>query len=194
MEKIENGKYVEMVYDLYKINPDGSEELVHQVDEDEPEALVYGVVRGLVAPLEKDIAGKSAGDKFDVTATAEEAFGERSDEYISELDKSVFEVDGKFDDEMVKVGSSLPMMTADGMRIIGTVIDITPTVVRMDFNHPLAGYPVRFKGSIKSVREATEQELQMAAGSGCCGGGCGCDSGCGGCGSDDSGCCGGCNS
>lgn len=36
MEKIEPGKYVEMVYDLYVVEPDG-EKLVHQVDAEAPE-------------------------------------------------------------------------------------------------------------------------------------------------------------
>ena len=36
MEKIEPGKYVEMVYDLYSVEPQG-ETLVHQVDADDPE-------------------------------------------------------------------------------------------------------------------------------------------------------------
>lgn len=185
--KIEPGKYVEIVYDLYKINPDGSEELVHQVDPDDPEAFIYGIVQGLVAPLEKDLRGKAQGDAFDIVASPEEGFGERSDEYISELDKNLFEVDGKFDDEMVKVGNSLPMMTADGMRIVGTVLEVTPTTVKMDFNHPLAGSAVRFKGSVKTVRDASEDEIRMATSGGCCGGGCGSDeASCGG------GCCGGC--
>lgn len=194
MEKIENGKYVEIVYDLYKINPDGSEELVHQVDPERPEAIIYGVLQGVVAPLEKDLAGKHEGDSFDVTASPEEGFGERSDEYISQLDRSVFEVDGKFDSEMVREGNALPMMTADGMRIMGTVVKVTPEVVVMDFNHPLSGFPVRFKGSVKTVRSATEDELRMASG------GCGCSGGCGGgcnegCGDSacDSGCCSSCN-
>lgn len=171
MEKIEPGKYVELTYDLYKINPDGTEELVHQSDEKDPEAFIYGITRGLVAPLESEIEGKEAGTEFDVTATAEQAFGNRSDEYVAELEKEVFEVDGKFDDEMVKPGNALPMMTADGMRIIGTVLEVTPTQVKMDFNHPLAGSDVRFKGKVLSVRDATADEIKMAQGGGC---GCGC--------------------
>ncbi len=171
MEKIEPGKYVEIIYDLYKVNPDGTEELVHQSDEKEPESFIYGLVRGLVAPLEADILGKEEGAEFDVKATAEEAFGERSDEYVAELEKEVFSVDGKFDDEMVKVGNALPMMTADGMRIIGTVLEITDKHVKMDFNHPLAGSDVRFKGKVLKVRDASPEEIKMVQG-GC---GCGCD-------------------
>ena len=185
MEKIEPGKYVELVYDLYKVNPDGTEELVHQSDNENPENFIYGITQGLVAPLEKDIEGKKAGDAFDVTAKPDEAFGPRSDEYIAELEKEVFEVDGKFDSEMVKVGNALPMMTADGMRILGTVLEVTPTQVKMDFNHPLAGATVRFKGKVLNVREASPEEIQMIQG------GCGCHGGCHGgdcsdsCGCDD---------
>lgn len=173
MEKIQPGKYVELVYDLYKVNLDGTEELVHQTDAENPENFIYGLTRGLVEPLEKDIEGKQAGDTFDVTAGPDQAFGQRSDEYIAELEKEVFEVDGKFDSEMVKVGNALPMMTADGMRIMGTVLEVTPTQVKMDFNHPLAGDTVRFKGKILNVREASPEEIQMIQG-GC---GCGCHGG-----------------
>lgn len=183
MEKIEPGKYVELSYDLYKVNADGSEELVHQTDDEHPESFIYGITRGLVAPLEKDIEGKTDGEAFDVKATADEAFGERSDEYVAELEKDVFNVDGKFDSEMVRKGATLPMMTSDGMRIVGTVLDVTDTHVKMDFNHPLAGYAVRFKGKVLKVREANPEEIKMAQGGGC---GCGCshedcgdDCGCG---------------
>lgn len=191
MEKIEPGKYVEIVYDLYKVNPDGTEELVHQSDENDPENFVFGLTRGLVAPLEADIMGKEEGAEFDVVATPEQAFGERSDEYVAELEKEVFFVDGKFDDEMIKVGNAVPMMTADGMRILGQVMEITDKHVKMDFNHPLAGASVRFKGKVKKVREATQDEISMVQGDGCCG--CGHDHG--DCGHDDhaseGSCCGG---
>lgn len=172
MEKIEPGKYVEITYDLYEIAPDGSETLVHQVDAEDPERLVIGVTPGLVEPLEKALNGLAKGDGFDVRASADEAFGQRSDEYIMELEKEIFVVDGKFDSEMVRPGEVLPMVTADGFRVQGRVLDVTDKFVKMDFNHPLAGMPVRFSGKVLTVREATPEELKPA---GC---GCGCSGGC----------------
>ena len=59
------------------------------------------------------------------------------------------------------------MMTSDGYRINGLVVDVTDDEVEMDFNHPLAGEDVRFKGSIITVRDATPEELQPAHGCGC---------------------------
>ncbi|MDE5744511.1 MAG: peptidylprolyl isomerase, partial [Paramuribaculum sp.] len=59
--------------------------------------------------------------------------------------------------------------------------EVTDTKVKMDFNHPLAGKDVRFKGKILTVRDATPEELQPAHGCGCgcdhgsCGDDCGCE-------------------
>lgn len=189
MEKIEPGKYVELGYDLYAIEPDGTETLVHQTNDEDPEKIVFGVTRGMIVPLEKAIEGLKAGDKFNVTATAEEAFGKHDPEQVVELDREVFLVDGKFDDEMIKAGAIVPMMTADGYRINGVVKEVTDSKVMMDFNHPLADKAVRFDGKIIAVREATEEDIrpfQGGCGCGSCGeggdcsdGSCGCEGGCG---------------
>ncbi|MDE6264344.1 MAG: FKBP-type peptidyl-prolyl cis-trans isomerase [Paramuribaculum sp.] len=186
MEKIQPGKYVELGYDLYEVTPDG-EKLVHQTDIEDPEKIIFGVTRGMIRPLEIAIDGLEAGGEFDVTVKADEAFGPRDPEQIVTLEKEIFEVDGKFDDNTIKPGAALPMMTADGYKITGIVTEVTDKDVKMDFNHPLAGKDVRFKGKILAVRDATPEELQPAHGCGCgcdhdsCGDDCGCDhsEGCG---------------
>ena len=136
MEKIKPGKYVEITYDLYQINPDGTEKLVHQVDPEDPEKFVFGVTRGMIEPLEKALDGMEPGATYDVTAKADEAFGPYDIEQIVTLEKDIFMVDGKFDAEMVKPGALVPMMTADGFRINGLVKEVTDKEVVMDFNHP----------------------------------------------------------
>lgn len=178
MEKIKPGKYVELGYDLYEVTPNG-DVLVHQTDTEDPEKIIFGVTQGMIRPLEEAIDGLEAGGEFDVKVSAAEAFGPYDPEQIATLEKDIFEVDGKFDAEVIKPGASLPMMTADGYRINGKVLEVTDTQVKMDFNHPLAGKDVRFKGKILAVRDATPEELQPAHG--CCGchsDGCGCDDGC----------------
>ncbi len=166
MEKIQPGKYVELGYDLYEVTPAG-ETLVHQTDAQDPEKIIFGVTPGMIRPLEKAIEGLEAGGEFDVTVKAAEAFGPHDPDQVARLEKDVFAVDGKFDSEMVKKGAVLPMMTSDGYRINGLVVDVTDDEVEMDFNHPLAGKDVRFKGSIITVRDATPEELQPAHGCGC---------------------------
>ena len=186
MEKIKPGKYVEVGYDLFCIEEDGKETLIHQTDAEDPECFIFGVTRGLIVPLEKDLDGKAVGDTFDVVAKPDEAYGEYDPEQVATLENDIFMVDGKFDSEMITIGAHVPMMTADGFHITGVVKDITGEQVIMDFNHPLAGKSVRLKGSIITVRDATPEELQPSCGCGCgcdhdhhdCNDGCGCGDGC----------------
>lgn len=187
-ETIKSGKYVELVFDLYKIEANGKETLVHEVTAEEPERIVFGLTQGVIKPLEKALEGLGVGDSYDVTASADEAFGHHNPEEVLELDREVFEIDGKFDDEHIRKGVRLPMMTADGQRIEGLVVDVTDKYVKMDFNHQLVDCDVRIKGTVHAVRDVTDEDLRPAGGCGCgcgCQGGCGdngCDSGCGGCG------------
>lgn len=192
METIKPGKYVELGYDLYELTPNGPK-LVHQTDIDDPEKIIFGVTAGMIQPLEKAIEGLAPGGEFNVDVKAAEAFGPHDPEQVVTLDRDIFMVDGKFDDEMIKVGEYVPMMTADKYRINGLVTEVTDTNVKMDFNHPLAGKDVRFSGKILTVRDATPEELQPAHSCGGCCGGCGDDNCCGGdngagCGDNSCGC------
>lgn len=185
MDKIENKKYVEMAYELYEV--DGTqEELMLSMTRENPEHFVFGDDTMLPA-ICNAVRGLSAGDTFDFVVTPETGFGERRDEMIKELPRDMFETDGKFDAKHVYVGAAITMMTAEGYPAPGMVLDVNDKAVTVDFNHPMAGSTMHFKGEILLVRDATEAELNPSCG-GCggCGGG-GCDSG--GCG----GCSGGCN-
>lgn len=168
--KIKPGKYVELTYDLYQTEQGAEPRLVHQSDPSDPEKIIFGVTQGVIEPLEAALDGLSEGDKFEVNATAEQAFGPYDPEHVVTLERDIFVVDGKFDDEVVKVGNAVPMMTADGFRMMGLVKEVTPEKVVMDFNHPLAGKDILFKGQVVTVRDATEEELHPQAS--CCGGGC----------------------
>ena len=180
--KIENGKYFEISYKLYRVNKDGSETLVHEVTADDPDRAVAGLTLGFVEALEEELQGKEKGYKFDFYAEPEKGFGPYSEEEVYTIPRDHFLVDGKFDEEMFTPGALIPLMTPDGYRIDGTVVRLTPDAVVLDLNHPLAKDRVHYKGSVELVREPTEEELHPAHGCGCgchhegegCGDGCGC--------------------
>lgn len=172
MEKIQQGKFVSITYDLYKLDDKG-ETLVHQIEAEHPEAILYGLTPGVLPALEKAIFSLSAGDRFGFEADPDDAFGDYDPEQVLHLERSVFEIDGKFDSEMVRRGNAIPMMTPNGYRVMGTVIDVTDEAVVMDFNHPLAGKRVRFSGRIVEVRDATPDEINAVSGRHHCG--CGCE-------------------
>lgn len=166
-EKIEPGKYFEIEYKLYRVNPDGTETLVHEVAADEPDRAIQGLTLGFVEALDAELLGKSAGDTFDFVATPEKAFGPYTEEEIYDVPKDRLTVDGKFDEEMFTPGALIPLMTPDGYRIDGQVVSVGSDSVKLDLNHPLAKDKVHYVGKVLAVRDPKPEELQPAHGCGC---------------------------
>lgn len=180
--KISDNKYVTLTYDLHV--GEGEElELMEQATIERPLEFIYGT-NSMLDAFEKQIDGLAAGDVFSFTLSPEEAYGDYDDSRIIELPKNIFEVDGKIDEEMLFEGNTLPMMDASGNRLVGSVVSIGESQVTMDFNHPLAGEIMHFKGTVMGVRDATAEEIAALFSSG----GCGCGSGgCGSCGDEGEG-------
>lgn len=185
--KITANKSVSAEYELYVDGEvEGELELMEKATMEQPLSFVYGV--GMMLPkFEENLFGMQVGDKFDFVINNEDAYGPYDDESVLDLDRTIFEIDGKLDEEMIFEGNVVPLMDGDGNRINAQIVSISDSHVKVDLNHPLAGENLHFKGSILEVREASEKELAALMGGGCgCGSG-GCGSGCGdnGCGSED---------
>lgn len=183
--KISKNSYVSL---SYKLTVDGN--VVEDVKADAPLDFIFGV--GMLLPqFESNVDNKVVGDKFAFTLTPTEAYGEFIADAVVELPKSIFEVEGKIDSEVVYTGAVLPMMDNEGNQMYGQVESIGEENIKMNFNHPMAGKTLNFEGEVVGVREATDADMAkfMPQGGGCscgcndeaCGcedGGCG-DSGCG---------------
>ena len=154
---VEKNKVVSLIYELRVDGTNG--EIVEELNESRPLTFIYG--SGMLLPkFENNINGLAVGDNFDFELKCEEAYGSVVNEAIVDIPKHVFAVDGKFDDKLVQVGHSIPMMDGEGNRLNGVVLNVEDETVKMDFNHPLAGDDLYFKGKIVEIREATEEELQ----------------------------------
>ena len=182
--KITNNAVVNAEYELYVDGENGELELMERATSEQPLNFIYGI--GMMLPkFEQNLNGLETGDSFDFTISNEEAYGPYDDEAVIELERAVFEIDGKLDEEMVVEGNVVPLMDSEGNRLQDQVVSVNDTHVTVDLNHPLAGENLHFKGKVIEVREATEEELNALLGGG---GGCGCGGNCGdGCG-DDCGC------
>lgn len=169
---IEKDKVVSVTYEL-KLAGKGSE-LVEKVNSNKPLQFLLG--HGNLLPrFEENLTGLKVGDGFDFVLSSEEGYGNIAQEAIVELPKTVFMVDGELDDNLLTVGNVVPMMDQGGNRFNGKVIDVSAEMVKMDFNHPLAGESLHFKGEVVDVREATAEEIthgHIHQQSSC---GCGCD-------------------
>ena len=134
----------------------------------------------------ENLSGLAGGDTFDFSLTPEQAYGERNEDHVMELPKHIFEIDGKFDSEHIKEGETVPMMSSDGNRMNGSVLEVKDDIVVMDFNHPLAGEMLHFSGEVIDVHDPTEEEITELNRlmSGGCGGCCDCGDDACGCGDD----------
>lgn len=176
---IEKDRMVSLTYTLRELNSDGV--VIEDVDESNPLKFLFGAGQ-MLQEFEANIEKMKSGDSFEFALSPDQAYGERREDLIVDIPKQVFEVNGKFDDEICKVGNQVPMADAQGRRLMGVVTEIRDDAVSMDFNHPMAGVNLFFTGGIVEVREATDEEINMyyGGGDGCstCGSHSSCDGHC----------------
>ena len=192
---METSKYITVAYKLYTIE-DGERDFTEEATAEHPFQFISGLGLTLEA-FENQLKDLKAGDKFDFTIASADAYGEYDEDHVIDLPKDIFLVDGKFDDTRIKEGAVVPLLTAEGQHINGSVVEVKDDVVVMDMNHPLAGCDLNFVGEVVTNRPATNEELaemarMMSGGCGGCGGGCCGDGDCGDGGCGDGGCGSGC--
>lgn len=189
MMETKGNKYIAVAYKLYTVNGE-KKEAVEETDIEHPFQFISGF--GIAHPeFEKNVVNLEKGATFEFEVPVEKAFGVRSDEHILDLERSVFSINGHFDHEHIYPGAIVPMQNEDGNRFQAKVLEVGADSVKMDFNHPYAGYDLFFKGVVIESREATNDEIQgminrMSGGGCCCVGHC--DGDCGGNHNHDGGC------
>ncbi|MDD4144665.1 MAG: FKBP-type peptidyl-prolyl cis-trans isomerase [Prolixibacteraceae bacterium] len=182
MPEISKHKMVTLTYDLRIDDEKG--EVIEQTTPESPLKFLYGAGR-MLPRFEEHLQGLNEGEPFTIKLSKDDAYGDVNHEAIVELPKHIFLVDGKFDDELISEGNTVPMMSSNGQHLNGVVMEVNDDNVKMDFNHPLAGEDLFFVGKILEVRDASEDELAQAFSTGGCDcsgedcgsehqGGCGC--------------------
>lgn len=180
MDKKTN-KYIAVAYKLYT-NENGTENMIEEATLAKPFQFISGMGLAL-DDFEKKVETLETGTDFDFTLSKEQAYGEHEDERVLSLDREMFCIDGKLDEEHVFVDAIIPLQNENGQRFLGKVLEIGDSKVKVDLNHPLAGKDLHFVGSILESREATNEEIQNLINhmNGGCGGNCGdCHGDCGG--------------
>ncbi len=118
-----------------------------------PLAYLHGH-SNLIPGLEKELEGKTKGDKFNISIPAAEAYGERVDALIQTVPNDMFQgVDN------LEVGMRFEAQSEQGMHSV-EITAIEGDQVTVDGNHPMAGLDLTFDVEIIDVREATAEEVE----------------------------------
>ena len=147
MNLVQPGSFLTLHYRL--AGPDGQD--VVNTFSDKPATLSLGA--GQLAPaIEAQLIGLAEGahESFELPAGA--AFGPRNPDMLQRVKLSLLHQLGDADAEY-SVGDVVRFPTPDGSAgYAGVVRECGPDWLLFDFNHPLAGQPVRFEVKLLGVK------------------------------------------
>lgn len=144
---VADNKVVKMHYSVM----DNNKNTIDNSFDGEPLEFIVGT--GFLIPgLEDALQGKQAGDTFSVSVSPENGYGERHDDLMQAVPKSMFE------GMEIEVGMQFRATTDDGDQSV-MIIEIQDEDVIVDGNHPLSGITLNFDVEILEVRDATADEL-----------------------------------
>ncbi len=104
--------------------------------------------------VEKVLTGLEKGNSIDIVIPPEDGFGIKNDEFIFEVEKSIFPEDTVLEPDM-----EFDVEDEDGANII-TVLELRGDKVLVDKNHPLAGETLKVQATILDVRMAENWEIE----------------------------------
>lgn len=148
-EIVANDVVVSMAYRL-KVN--GEE--VDSSDESGPLEFLQGS-HNIINGLEDQIYGMKIGDTRSIIVQPKDGYGEIDPLAMIDVPRSEFPPDLP-----LEVGVELDIRDEDGEIFPATIVDVNPSMVRLDFNHPLAGETLTFDVEIVDLRAPTAEELE----------------------------------
>ncbi len=144
---IKRDKLVEFTYRIS--DPDGR--VVEEINR--PVHYIHGRRSGMHEKIERELAGRRAGDVVTVSLSPEEGFGHADPSLIITDDiKNVPE-------EYRRIGATVQFHNDAGEFKTFRVIAIHDGRLTFDGNHPLAGQTLTFTLKVLNVRDATPEEL-----------------------------------
>ena len=149
-ETIQNEKFVELTY---KVIDDKTGDVLVTVDY--PLAYVHGVADVLSDEVTRELDGKKAGDIIEVPIDMRLLYGER-DESLVFTDRIE-----NVPEEYREIGMTITMENEKGEPRNFIVTRFDDKTLTVDGNNPLCGRDVTFVLEVLSVRDASEEEIEL---------------------------------
>ncbi|GAB6042314.1 FKBP-type peptidyl-prolyl cis-trans isomerase [Endothiovibrio diazotrophicus] len=113
----------------------------------EPLWLICGLARAMPWNLELALVGLETGQSRSVTLPPEQAYGERVEEAVREVDPAMIPA------EAHRLGAALIAEDGYGGRKVSRVVAVEPGRIVVDHNHPLAGRTLTFEVTVVEIGE-----------------------------------------
>ena len=149
-DTIENGKFVEL---NYKVIDEKTGDVLVTIDY--PLGYVHGVNDTLSEEVTKHLDGKKVGDIIEVPIDTKLLYGER-DESLVFTDR-IENVPEKYRE----IGMTITMENEKGKPKSFIVTRFDDETLTVDGNNPLCGRDVVFKLEVLTIREATDEEIEL---------------------------------
>ena len=148
-DAIADNKYVEL---MYKVIDKKSRSVLTQVEY--PLGYVHGVNEVLAPAITAELEGRVAGDVIEVPIDCNQLYGPRDESLV------IIESIDNVPEEYREVGMSILMENDKGQTKTFVVTRVDEKSITIDGNNPLCGREVIFRLEIKTVRDATEEEIE----------------------------------
>jgi FKBP-type peptidyl-prolyl cis-trans isomerase 2 len=139
---ISDGKRVSLEYTISFEN----KEIVDTNKGKEPLIYVQGADQ-IFPILEKNLEGLAVGQTKEITLTPEEAYGQRVEGAILEIDKEQLPPDSQ------QVGALVQGQNQSGQVFQGKIVEIKEDKAVVDLNHPLAGKTLIYEIKIIDIQD-----------------------------------------
>lgn len=144
--KIEPGHLVRIAYRI--VDSDGR--LLEEFTPDRPYEYRQGEGQ-IVGPVERALAGKTAGFRAEIAVSPRDGFGEYDPGLVGELPRKSFPNGAN-----VAVGMKFNTLGEGGRQLTVRVIEVDGETVSVDGNHPLAGLDLIFTVQVLEVLASSQ--------------------------------------
>lgn len=160
--KIGKDTMAKLAYTLRYDNAQG--DIVEEITESDPVEVLMGH-DSMLEIIERNLAGLQAGDMFEMIVGEEDGYGPYDEEKIVTVPEAelLAEVPEEAGIELQE-GEIIPIEDMEGKEYQALVLEKADGTVTLDFNHPLAGETLHFRGKVLSVRAASAEEIAAEAG------------------------------
>jgi FKBP-type peptidyl-prolyl cis-trans isomerase SlyD len=146
--KIEDGQVVSMDYTLHVEG-----EVVDTSNGREPLEFIQGT-GNIIPGLERELYGMVVGDSKKVSVAPADAYGELDPEAYADVPRAEFP-----DNIPLEKGIEIQVRDESNHPMSARIDTVTDEIVKLDFNHPLAGKTLDFNVLIVALRGASPVEL-----------------------------------